>query len=64
MNDKELRQLVEEIGTHVRTLAEQQDDINLLLTEGISKTGEQVHALLVVSERHKERLDNLDGEQS
>jgi hypothetical protein len=62
MTVKELQGLVEEIGAHVRTLAEQQNIINKLLTEGIRRTGEQVQALLVVSEHHKERLDNLGGE--
>jgi hypothetical protein len=61
MNVKELHELVEEIGAHVRTLAMQQNVINKLLTEGIQRTGEQVQALLLVSQRHKERLDNLDN---
>jgi hypothetical protein len=59
MTVKELQGLVEEIGAHVRTLAEQQNIINKLLTEGIRQTGEQIQALLEVSQQHKKRLDNL-----
>jgi hypothetical protein len=63
MTVKELQRLVEEIGAHVRTLAEQQNVINKLLTEGIRQTGEQIQALLLISQQHKQRLDNLEGNQ-
>lgn len=61
MTVKELQTLTEQIAAHVNALAEQQSTINNLLTEGIRQTGEQVKALLLVSQRHKERLDNLDS---
>jgi archaellum component FlaC len=58
---KELQTLVEQLAAHSNALAEQQSTINKLLTEGMRQTGEQVKALLLVSQQHKERLDNLDN---
>jgi archaellum component FlaC len=63
MTTKELQKLVEQLAAHSNVLAEQQSTINKLLTEGIRHTGEQVQALLLVSQEHKKRLDNLEGNQ-
>lgn len=58
MTLKELQTLVEQIGTHVNTLAQSQNLINKLLREGIERTHEDVQALFIVTERHRERLEN------
>lgn len=61
MNTKELQTLVEQIGAHVSTLAQQQSTINKLLTEGIQKTGEQIQALSVIVQNHENRLNGNEG---
>jgi archaellum component FlaC len=63
MTVKQLQTLVEQLAIHSNVLAEQQSIINKLLTEGIRQTGEQIQALLLISQQHKQRLDNLEGNQ-